>query len=390
MKGYEELKSCVDELEPLLRETAPMAEAECKLPKNAVSALQKAGLFRIWIPEKLGGWDVDPITACRVFEDIARIDSAASWSVQMSNGVAALGRFFSDRAVEEIYEGGSKIMADAFAPPGAAVPVDGGYTLTGQVPFGSGCRYADWFMALGLIMEDGQPRMVEGQPIIRIFAFPMNDAEVVDNWDTLGMRGTGSDDVKVEDIFVPEHLSTPLVPIETAANAAWSSAMNNLSVWHIVASIATTPLGVAAAALEEFVSVAKAKTAAYQTEKVGHHALTHYRIGEARAMLNAARAGLYDALSAAWKEAEAGNFITPQRKCDLQLAASFATRTACDAVETLASSAGANAFRHGSRLTRHLRDLRTVTQHAYISTDRYEDVGAITVGQTQKWGFLFF
>jgi alkylation response protein AidB-like acyl-CoA dehydrogenase len=390
MKSYEDLKAIVDGLEPLLCETAPEAEAARMLPRRSIDALRESGLFRIWIPETLGGWGVDPVTACRIFEDIARIDSAASWSVQMSNGVAALGRFFCDQGVEEIYDGGNKIMADAFAPPGQAVPVEGGHRLTGQFPFGSGCRHADWFMALGLIMEDGQPRMVEGQPVIRIFAFAMSDAQVVDNWDTLGMRGTGSDDVKVEDLFVPEHLSTPLVPIEQAANAAWSPVMNNVSVWHIVASIATTPLGVAAAAVDEFVAVAQAKTAAYQTETVGRHALTHYRVGQTRAMLNAARAGLYDALAKAWADAEAGTFITSERKCDLQLAASFATRTACDAIETLAGSAGANAFRHASKLTRHLRDLRTVTQHAYISTDRYEDVGAITLGQTQRWGFLFF
>ncbi len=120
MKSYEELHAIVRDLEPILRKFAPMAEADCKIPKEAIDEIREAGLFRIWIPEKLGGWDVDPVTACRIFEDIARIDSAASWSVQMSNGVAALGRFFGDQAVAEIYAGGSKILADAFAPPGAA------------------------------------------------------------------------------------------------------------------------------------------------------------------------------------------------------------------------------------------------------------------------------
>jgi alkylation response protein AidB-like acyl-CoA dehydrogenase len=91
-----------------------------------------------------------------------------------------------------------------------------------------------------------------------------------------------------------------------------------------------------------------------------------------------------------WETAKAGTYITVEQKCDLQLAGSFAARAARDAVELIAASAGANAFRHSSTLTRHLRDLRTITQHAYISTDRYEDVGAIMVGQTQKWPFLFF
>ena len=99
---------------------------------------------------------------------------------------------------------------------------------------------------------------------------------------------------------------------------------------------------------------------------------------------------MYYTLESVWDTAKAGNFITVEQKCDLQLAGSFAARAACDAVELIAASAGANAMRHSSALTRHLRDLRTITQHAYISTDRYEDVGAIMVGQTQKWSFLFF
>ncbi len=390
MKSYEELHAIVCDLEPILRKFAPMAEADCKVPKEAIDAIREAGFFRIWIPEKLGGWDVDPVTACRIFEDIARIDSVAAWTVQMSNVVAAEGRFFCDQAVEEIYEGGEQIMALALNPPGTAISVEGGYRLTGQFPFASGCHHADWIMVLGLVMDGDQPRMVEDEPVEKLIALPMSDAEVVDHWDTLGMRGTGSHDVKVRDLFIPEHRAPDLVPIETAANAAWSPAMNNLSIWHMIASVGTTSLGIASTALEEFTEMAKAKTAAYQTESMNRNSLAHYRLGEARATLNAARANMYYTLANVWDTAKAGTFITVEQKCDLQLAGSYAARAACDAVEMIAASAGANAMRHSSALTRHLRDLRTITQHAYISTDRYEDVGAMMVGQTQKWPFLFF
>ncbi len=344
----------------------------------------------MWVPEKLGGWDIDPVTACRIFEDIARIDSAAAWLVQMSNAVGALGRFFSDRAVEDMLAGGDSIMADAFQPPGNAVPVDGGYKLTGQFPFASNCQHADWFIALGLIMDGDQPRMADGQAVVHMLAFPMSDAEVVDNWDTLGMRGTGSHDVKVQNLFVPEHRAPPLVPIVEAANKAWSAAANNLTIWHVIASIGMTPLGIAHAAIDEFTEIARAKTAAYQTQTVSTQMLAHYRLGEAKVILSAARANMYETLSRVWESAKAGNFISVEQKCDMQLAGSYAARAACDAVELIAASTGANAIRQSSRFNRHLRDLRTITQHAYVSTDRYEDVGAMAVGQTQKWGFLFF
>ena len=100
MKSYAELKAVVDQLEPVLREAAPEAEVVCHYPKEGVEKIRDTGLFRIWAPEKLGGWDVDPVTACRIFEDLAYIDSAAAWVVQMSNAVAVLYRFFNDQAVE--------------------------------------------------------------------------------------------------------------------------------------------------------------------------------------------------------------------------------------------------------------------------------------------------
>ena len=390
MKTYDEIGQIIMDLAPSLRDGGARAEAERELPADLVGHLREAGFFKIWIPKSLGGWEVDPVTACRVFEAIARIDSAAAWCVQMSNAVTVLGRFFSDRAVAEIFDGGNTIMADAFHPVGAAVEVDAGYRLNGQFSFSSGCRHADWFIGLAAVMEGDAPRMVDGQPLLKLLALPMSDASVVDNWNSLGMRGTGSHDVKCNDLFVPEHRTATLAPIERANNSAWPRAHDNLSIWHLIASIATTSLGVAQQALDEFVEVAKNKTAAYRTETVDRHALTHYRVGEAHVTLKAARANFYDAMGQAWASAGTGTPISVQEKCDLQIAASYAARAACDAIEIVAASAGANAFRNESALERHLRDLRTVTQHAFISTDRYEDVGALMLGQTPKWGFLHF
>ena len=163
----------------------------------------------------------------------------------------------------------------------------------------------------------------------------------------------------------------------------------NMTVWHIVAGVGMNSLGIAAA-MDAFIGMAKAKTPAYQTATVNTQTLAHYRLGEAKAILGGARAYMYETMSRVWESAKAGNFITMDQKADLQLAGTHAVRAACDSIELLAASAGGNAIRQSERFNRHLRDLRTLTQHAYLSADRYEDVGAIALGQPPRWGFLQF
>ncbi len=389
MKTLEDLLQKVKELEPLIREHAAEAEANHRLPKVTVEAIRKAGLFRIWVPETLEGWEVDPVTACRTFEEIARIDSATGWLVQMSNAIGALGLFFGDQAVEEMY-GGDTIFADALHPQGTAITVEGGVELTGQFPFASACHHADWFLALAKVMDGNEPRLADGVPETRMMSLPMSDAEVVDNWDTLGMRGTGSHDVKVQGAFIPEHRAPAFEPVSEARSRAWSPAMSNLTIWHITVSVGTIPLGIAGAALDEFIALTKSKMPAYRPDALNTQALAHYRLGEAKAILGAARAHMYEILERVWDSAKAGNLITTEQKCDMQLAATHAARAACQAIQLVAASAGTSAVRESSRLTRHLRDLNTLTQHAYVSSDRYEDVGALTVGQPHRWPFFAF
>ncbi len=389
MNRLQELLSKVEELEPRLRENAAAAEAEHKLPRATVDAVREVGLFRIWVPEKLGGWEADPATACRTFEAVARIDSAAGWLVQMSNTIGAFGLFFGDQAVEEMY-GGDTIFADALHPQGSAVPVPGGFELSGQFPFASACHHADWFFALAQVVDGDAPKLVNGQPDTRLMALPMSDAEIVDNWDTLGMRGTGSHDVKAEAVFVPEHRAPTFGPITQARNNTWPAAVSNLTIWPGVASIGVVALGIADAALEEFIALTRAKTPAYQSQALSTQSLAHYRLGEAKAVLGAARANTYETLDRAWSWATAGNLISTEQKCDMQLAGTYAARASRDAVELVAASAGTSAVRESSRFTRLLRDLNTITRHAYVSTDRYEDVGALTVGQPARWPFMAF
>lgn len=390
VKTDEELRRIVTAVEPVIKEGAARAESERNVPRAVVDVMRSQGLFRIWIPETLGGWEVDPVTAFRVFEDISAIDSAAGWLVQMSAGVAGLGVFFGNRAVEELYADPDHVFADTFAVPAQATPVEGGYDVSAHMPWASNCKNSDWFLCTAMVMDGADSKMVDGHPVMKLLALPTSEIEVVDNWNVMGMRGTGSHDVKLSGVFVPEHRAADLVPLERPANDAWPEAFANMTVWHIIASIAVPSLGMAGAALAGFVELAKTRVPAAEQDTIDTQGLHHYRLGEAKAKLSAARAFVYSAMTDVWASASAGHLITQEQKCQLQLAGSFGARAACDAIELIAPSAGGSAIREDSEINRHLRDLRTITAHAYIKTDRYRDVGALMMGRPPAWGFFAF
>jgi indole-3-acetate monooxygenase len=200
----ESLLEAVKSIEPILREHAQESEERSRLAKPVVEAMRQARLFAMWIPKSLGGLELDPMSAFRVVEEVSRIDSAAGWNLQLSIAAGPFGAWLPDEGAEEIYSK-DLIMAGALFPPAQAVPVEGGYRVTGRTPFVSGCHHCSWFIAPAHVMERTGPRTENGEPVTVLAFLPASDGEIVDNWDTLGMRGTGSHDVAIRDKFVPKH-----------------------------------------------------------------------------------------------------------------------------------------------------------------------------------------
>ena len=178
----------VRELEPLIREHAPRAERERRLAQPVSDALRDAGCYRLFRPRSRGGLELDPVSAFRVIEELSRIDSAAGWNVAIANA-CELGAWFSDETTAEVFGSTRTVMAGAFFPPRRAVPVEGGYRLSGRCTFNSNCHAATWVLGLAHVYDDGVERLDEnGEPVTLITLFPREQAEIIDNWDTLGMR----------------------------------------------------------------------------------------------------------------------------------------------------------------------------------------------------------
>jgi alkylation response protein AidB-like acyl-CoA dehydrogenase len=374
----DELMAIVRDIEPVIRKHAAAGERDRRVPKETADAIRTAGLFKIWVPKALGGWEVDPVTGCRVFEEVASIDSAAGWMVQMCSGVSLLGCWFGEEGIAEMHEGGDSVFADSFAPPMRLEAANGGYKVTGQASFASNCHHVDWFFGLGMEFEGEQPkRDADGNPATWVFAVPRAEYEIVENWNTLGMRGTGSHDVRIDGVFVPERRVARMVPLAQANNVAYRNGFDRIGgvIWPSIVSMGAVGLGIARAGLAAFKELCGTKTANFAISKVGASPLTHYRLGEAHAHMGAGRAYLYEKVDEAWQRASRGEAMATEGRCDLAAASAFAIHSAARAFDLVADSAGTSIGRDESPMSRYHRDLHTLTQHAFATANRYEDIG---------------
>jgi alkylation response protein AidB-like acyl-CoA dehydrogenase len=386
------LLETVDRIEPVLRQHAADAESRRRLSVEAVRAMREAGLYGMWTPRAYGGLEVDPVRGNRVFEEVARIDSATGWNLALSVSGALFPAFLDERAAPEIYGDGSAVLAVAFFPPGEAVPEQEGFRLKSHTPFGSGSHHCDWFFGLAQVAEAGGTQEQGRDAAPWLVAVPSRDIEIVENWNTLGMRGTGSHDVVIRNAFVPRHRAAPMRTPEQRERLpkGFEGPLYRCTVWPATAALSSVALGIARAALDELLALAARKTPSYTSSPLRERPMAQHQTARAEAKLGAARAYLHEALREIWECALEGSFVTMPHKRKLQLAATHAQEAAAEAVDLVHATVGTSGIREGQRFERHFRDAHVVTQHAYISSSRYESVGRLLFGLESDWGFLAY
>jgi alkylation response protein AidB-like acyl-CoA dehydrogenase len=381
------LLDTVRRLEPVIREHSADAERERRLPAAVANAMRDHGLYRTWRPKAFGGYEADPMTAFQVFEEVSRIDSAAGWNLQLSCGVDAFGPWFSDQGAQEIFGAADAMFAGAFFPARRAVPVDGGYRVTGRTPFVSGVNHCSWFIGLANIFDNDAPRLWDsGGPVTLITACRIGQATIVDNWRTLGMRGTGSHDVVMSDVFVPERHTTLLVPLDKPGSA-YQGPLYRFTAWAAVAALSTVATGIARAAIDDLIELAGTKSPAYTAKPLKDRSIVQAQIARAEGALEAARAFLYQSAQETWNAAEKGRVIDMRHKTRMQLAATHAVTAAAEAVDLVQAAAGTTGIREEHRFERYFRDVHTISQHGFISASRFESVGQLLLGVPVEWPF---
>jgi alkylation response protein AidB-like acyl-CoA dehydrogenase len=382
----------VDDLAPTIVQYSDQAETERNLGKPVFEAMRDAGLMRMFVPQELGGLESDVIESFEVIESISQLDSAAGWVLQIMSTGATIGAIFDDEGAREIYGDPRSTVAGGFNPPGAALPVAGGYRLNGRWGFSSGSHHATWLIGASLKMGPSGPAMTpEGQPIMVAAIYRAAEATVLqDTWDPLGMRGTGSYDVVAEDVFVPESRVAVLRPFDPVGSA-YGGPLYRLGIVPTLLGNAVVALGVARAAIDEAVDLSRTRIPAFNQARPVARGVVHTQLARAEATLSAARAYFYGALGDAWQTARSGSRLSPRERLHCQLAGSHAAEASAAAVDLVHAAVGSSGMREsGFRFARHFRDVHTITQHALCSGARYESMGQVMPGLETDWPFFHF
>ncbi len=383
------LLDAVKSIAPIIKANAAASERDRKLKTETVDAMRSAHLYRMCKPRAYGGLEVDPVTALRVYEEVSRVYPAAGWNLQISSAGYNLPAWLADDGAAELMANPDFTVAGAFAPPGKAIPVDGGYTLTGRWGFGSGSHQADWLVGGAFLYDpdSAEPRKNDkGQPIQLMMFFPSADVTILDTWHTMGMRGTGSHDFSVDRVFVPKRRAAELAPL-TRLPLACSTPIYRLSLWFMVAALATPALGAARAAIDALIELGK-KTPNYTMSTVGERPVAQMQLARAEALLGAARAYLHESVAEAWNTALQGQFPNQAQKIKIQLATCHAIRSAADAIDLVHTAAGTSAIKEDQPFESCFRDVHVMTQHAFGSAARFESAGKLLFGQPTDWPFF--
>jgi alkylation response protein AidB-like acyl-CoA dehydrogenase len=254
--------------------------------------------------------------------------------------------------------------------------VDGGYRVSGRWELASGSSHATWYIAGAMVMRDGVPIMEpNGWPRMREFFFPAAQAEVIDTWDSTGLRGTASHDYAVRDVFVPEHRTLWFQERPHDGGALYRMP----PVAMFATFIGAVQLGIARHALDAFIELATAKTPTMTQTVLADRATAQTTVGRAQALHAAARAYLEATLQALWDRVEAGHMPTLADRGALWLAATHAGHSAHAAIDMLYTAAGASAVYTASPLDRCLRDARTALQHICTQEVNFEVAGRLAL-----------
>jgi alkylation response protein AidB-like acyl-CoA dehydrogenase len=374
----------IERIRPIVEEHATEGELNRELSPAVYDAFRDTGLLRLSLPASHGGLELDPITAIDVFEALGAIDGSAAWVLNQQYAVALLAAWAVD-GLDEFFGDPDAHWSGVFWPPGSAERLDGGYRITNRVGFASGCVRARWFLAPAVVMDGGEPVIDAdtGQPDFLAVVIPMGELEVVDTWQTLGMRATGSNDVILPGVFVPEHRAARVFKPKPRP-AALANPMYGMIPWPAVHAHAAVPVGIARGALDRAIELARTKVPNFMQTALKDKEVVQADFARARAVLEAASSYLRSSMADALATVAAGG-LSADHKISLQLAANHAAGAAEEAMRLVHRNIGTTTVRDVAGMGRRYRDLNTITQHASIQPGRWESTGKVMFGLESDW-----
>jgi indole-3-acetate monooxygenase len=361
------------EIADLARGMADRIDSGRRLPAELVEALRDSGLLRAGAPTEVDALELPAATALRCAEEVARGDASAGWCVSIGITSTLLVAYLPPASRDELFGGGRGLAAGVWAPQGKARRVPGGVVVSGRWAFCSGITHADVLFA-GCVLDD-RPAVV---------ALPTEQLQILDTWHTLGLRGTGSHDTVAEEVFVPDNRVLSIFDGPVIDRPLYRFPPFGF----FAACITAAAMGNARAAIDNFVELAATKKGVAASRTLAERSTIQVAVATAEAALEAARAGYYQAIDAAWQASQAGPAVPLETRTRLRLAATHGARVSADVVRTMYDLAGGSAIYDGAPLQRRLRDAFTATAHFQVNEASRELPGRILLGQTTEAAML--
>ena len=380
-----DLLAAAESMLPEIRDAADSIDEARRLPDWLAGRLAGAGFFHLLTGREHGGMDADPITAAQVIETLSTASPSVGW-VTMILATASFWtvRMTPEEVRREIFAEVSPgriqptVIAGTLVPHGRAVRVEGGWRVSGQWPFASGCHHATWMpTAAWLHDEDGPIRDASGAPEWRVFHLPASDCIILDTWYTSGLRGTGSTDYTMENVFVADNyvkrhslLEEAVLPDKRYVYPAFNVPM-----------LSAVALGAARGAVDALTELFGGKVDRRNQRPVAGAFDKQADLGIATATVDSARAYLYDTTARAWELTMAGEELPRELRAAMRLACTHAVTASVDAADRAHRAAGASSIYSSSPIDRFFRDAHAVAAHAFVRQTTMADGGQLLLGQ---------
>jgi indole-3-acetate monooxygenase len=364
---------------PQIIGTREEAERLRHLPPSLATALARDGLYRMFLPRSLGGLERPPLTVFKAIETLSKFDGSVGWCVMNANVVALAAAWLAPDVGRRMFgQSGNLLGAGSLRPQGRAWPVDRGYRIKGRWNFASGLLNANWLFCPTVVMDGDAPQLTSaGAPLTRTMWVPASTVTFIDNWSVMGMRGTGSQDFAIDDVFVPEAHSISLADPSTDPGPLFRPRLF-LAFAHLL--FAASALGIARGAIEALIAMASRDATTMSTLLLRDRPLVQTRLAQAEAIVNGARAYVIGSLARLW-DLVCANETDPSRElAQVRLAVPYAVHESVRAIDLLFHAAGTNAIYTANPLERKFRDIHVAVQHGAAFPVHYESAGKVLLG----------
>jgi indole-3-acetate monooxygenase len=368
-----QIVTVAESLIPLIRELRHKTENDRRIAEPIVQALRKTGLCRILLDTGATP-QYKPVEWLRVLETLAGVEASVSWFIWNNTLSCFWSRFFNDAGQARLFGDPHRLFAGSTRPTGKAVVAQGGFRLTGRWSLVSGCELADYLSLMSLVHEDGEPVMPD-HPDIRVLLVPKGSYTILDTWHVGGLRGSGSHDVVVDDVFVP--IEDSFAPSPPSASTSPVAQLPIIPM--MIAGFGAQCLGMASAAIAAAIDVLRIKVTVDPGSSIRERPSVLAEIASYSAAVAAAKSHLHASTEAMWDKVkhrlpDAGD------RASLYSAALHAANVARAAVVSMHAAAGTNAVYIDCPLERCIRDLQTMEVHIAAKPIWLEDSGRVLLG----------